>query len=246
MISHATAQRWNHSPNRAIPMIDQDELRRTTGATFEGLPRTTLARIATAAALRRYAKGATLYRASSRADGLYIVLSGRVRVSRETQAHLELLHSEGPGGVLGEIPVFGGGSFPATATAVEPTRCAHVPIEAVQRLLDEDRHFVRFALHRLANRARSLLRRIDDLTASTIPTRVARMVLARANSESSGGEFTMGASQEAIAAELGTAREVVVRALRGLVAAGAIARAGRSRFVLANEALLRTMAGDGK
>jgi CRP/FNR family transcriptional regulator len=165
-------------------------------------------------------------------------------VSRETQAHVELLHTEGPGGVLGEIPVFGGGVFPATARAVEPTRCAHLPIAAVQRLLEDDPAFVRFALHRLANRARSLLQRIDDVTASTIPARVARVVLARASTVSSGQEFTMGVSQEALAAELGTAREVVVRALRALVATGALARAGRSRFVVRNESILRTISGD--
>src|SRR5690348_5926703 len=225
-------------------MIDQDELRHATIATFDQVPAATLARIARAATLRRSGKGAILYHAGTRADGLYIVLSRRVRVARETELHVELLHTEGPGGVLGEIPIFGGGPFPATATAVEPTRCAHLPIAAVQRLLENDPAFVRFALHRLANRARSLLQRIDDVTASTIPARVARVVLARASTVSSGQEFTIGVSQEALAAELGTAREVVVRALRALVATGALARAGRSRFVVRNENTLRTIAGD--
>ena len=190
---------------------------------------------------RRYAKETTLFRAGDPADGLYIVLAGRVRVSRENAAHAELLHTEDVGGVLGEIPVFGGGAFPATAVAQATTRCAHLPLEAVRRLLAGDPVFVRFALARLAERSRALLRRIDELTATTITARVAGYVLERAG-DALEVPFALGMSQEDLARELGTAREVIVRALRALVDAGAIARSGRSRFTVANAAVLRAMA----
>ena len=201
----------------------------------------TLRRIAANAVERRYAKETTLFRAGDPTDGLYIVLAGRVRVSRESADRVELLHTEDVGGVLGEIPVFGGGPFPATAIAQAATRCAHLPMAAVHRLLADDPVFVRFALARLAERSRTLLRRIDELTATTITARVAGYVLARAG-EADGMPFTLGMSQEELARELGTAREVIVRALRALVDAGAIARSGRSRFVVANAAVLRAMA----
>ena len=201
----------------------------------------TLRRLAASVVERRVAKGATLFRAGDPADGLYIVLAGRVRVSRESAAHVELLHTEDVGGVLGEIPVFGGGPFPATAVAQTATRCAHVPIAAVERLLTEDPPFVRFALARMAERSRALLRRIDELTATTITARVAAYVLDRAG-DASNASFTLGMSQEELARELGTAREVVVRALRALVDAGAIVRSGRSRFTVVNAAVLRAMA----
>ena len=206
------------------------------------LPEATLGRIARVAQERRYARGATLYRAGDVADGLYIVLSGRVHVTREAldAESSEFLHAEGAGGVLGEIPVFGGGPFPATARAAEASRCAYLPIQLVERLIREDSEFARYALRRLAVRARSLLRRIDELTATTITARVAEHLLSRA--ESLGSDVTLGMSQEALARELGTVREVVVRALRSLVDAGAIARTGRSRFVLKRPAVLRAIA----
>ena len=204
------------------------------------LPEATQARLMSGASERRYEAGATLYRAGDPADGLYIVLSGRVHVAREGAKNSEFLHAEGAGGVLGEIPVFGGGPFPASARAAEATRCAYLPTELIERLVREDSAFARFALRRLAVRARSLLRRIDDLTATTITARVAAHLLARA--ESLGSEITIGMSQEALARELGTAREVVVRALRSLVDAGAIARTGRSRFLVKQPVLLRAVA----
>lgn len=212
----------------------------TQSVALSGLADETIRRIASAAVLRRYVKGAVLYRAGSPADGLYIVLSGRVRVARETADRTELLHNEDTGGVLGEIPVFGEGPFPATATALEATRCAHLPLSAVHRLLMDDPAFVRFALRRLAERARALLRRIDELTAMTVSARVASYLLLRAES-SSAAEFTLGVSQEELAQELGTAREVVVRALRGLIEAGAISRTGRSRFKIQDLTTLKKL-----
>lgn len=218
-----------------------DELRERIGG-MDVLPATTVGRIASAAIERRYARGAVIFRAGDAASGLYLVLSGRVRVSRESPARTELLHSEEPGGVLGEIPVFGGGTFPATAIAVEKTRCAHLPLGAVERLLGDDAEFARFALRRVAIRARGLLRRIDELTATTITSRVAEYVLARAE-RSRGDEFTLGMSQAELAAELGTAREVIVRSLGALVDGGALTRTGRSRFAVSRLATLRAIAG---
>ena len=209
---------------------------------FDSLPTATSERIAAAAIERRYSRGATLYRAGDPANGLYFVLEGHVRVSRETHTRAELLHVEEPGGVLGEIPVFGGGAFPATAVAAVPTRCAHLPVDAVERLLREDPAFSRFALRRLAVRARGLLRRIDELTATTVTARVAEYVLARAES-TGGSDVTLGMSQAELAAELGTAREVIVRSLGTLVESGALARTGRSRFAIRRLTMLRAIAG---
>ena len=220
-------------------MITADELQASV-PDLEALPGPTLERIAAMVVRRRYAAGAILYRAGDRADGLYFILDGRVRVSRETSAHAELLHVETAGGVLGEIPVFGGGPFPATASAAEATVCAHLEAAGVERLLNEDVAFARFALRRLAERGRGLLRRIDELTATTITARVADYVRSRSE-KSLGDEFILGMSQEELARELGTAREVIVRALRALIAAGAIERAGRSRFRVRRLATLRAM-----
>jgi CRP-like cAMP-binding protein len=219
-------------------MISPDVLRERVPA-LGALSETALRRLAQAATERRYAAGATLYRAGDPPDALYLVLDGSVRVVRG--ARPQLLHTEGPGGVLGEIPVFGGGPFPATAVARTTTRCAHLPLAAVERLLADDPAFVRFALARLAERSRALLNRIDELTATTITARVADYVLGRAP-DASAAPFTLGMSQEELARELGTAREVIVRALRALVDAGAIARSGRSRFTVTNVSVLQAMA----
>src|SRR3954463_15258028 len=86
-----------------------------TSTAFDGLSGDLKRRLSNVAIERRVGRGRTLFRAGDEASGLYVVLSGRLRVSRETAQRVELLHTEQAGGILGEIPVFGGSPFPATA-----------------------------------------------------------------------------------------------------------------------------------
>jgi CRP/FNR family transcriptional regulator len=221
-------------------MISSQVLRNAVPG-FDTMSEGVLERIAALARERRYPPNRVLYRAGDEADGLFIVLSGHVRVSRQTRGRSRTLHDERSGGVLGEIPVLGGGTFPATAIAIETTRCAHLPLSAVERLVREEPEVARYAMRRLAVRARSLLRRIDELTATTVLIRVARHVLLRAETAPT-PEFSLGLSQAALSEELDTAREVVVRALAALIDARAIRRAGRSRFVVVRLPVLRAIA----
>ena len=206
---------------------------------FASLPEAVRRQLVSSSIERRLGTGEALFRAGDDANALYVVLSGKLRVSRETARHVEMLHLEEPGGILGEIPVFGDVKFPATAVATEPARCAVIPRATIDRLLHDSPEFSRFALQRLARRAQSLLHRIDELTALTVTARVAHVFLQRADGPD---EFALGISQSGLAADLGTAREVVVRAIGELVRSGAIRRAGRSRFVVTNRARLRSIA----
>lgn len=198
-------------------------------------------RLVAAAVIRRYQRRAVLFRAGDAPAALHFVLSGRVRVARRTDSGSSVLHFEEAGGVLGEIPVFGGGAYPATATAAESVRCAVLTAGTVERLLAEEPEFARFALHRIARRARSVLERLDELSDYSVKARVAGFLLARAEITSR-RSIDLGMSQAALADRLGTVREVVVRSLRALCGDGAIRRDGRSRFVVADEQRLRELA----
>jgi CRP-like cAMP-binding protein len=43
---------------------------------------------------------------------------------RRERGRAHVVHEEGPGGTLGEVPLFDGGGYPATAIAQAATRCA--------------------------------------------------------------------------------------------------------------------------
>jgi CRP-like cAMP-binding protein len=101
-------------------------------------------------------------------------------------------------------------------------------------------------MRRLAARAQVLFARLDELRGHTVTARVAAALLERARRARGGGErpdFTLGMSQAALAEELGTAREVVVRALGALCAAGAVRRTGRARYAVERLDVLESIAG---
>ena len=198
-------------------------------------------RVAALSVIRRYPRRAELFRAGDAPAALHFVLTGRVRVARRANSGSTVLHFEEAGGVLGEIPVFGGGSYPATASAAASVCCAVLSARAVERLLAEEPEFARFALRRVARRARVVLDRLDQLSDYSVTARLAEHLLGVA--EVSGNRrLELGMSQAALADRLGTVREVLVRSLRTLCDEGAIRRVGRAKFDVANASRLRELA----
>ena len=198
-------------------------------------------RVAAASVIRRYPRRSVLFRAGDAPAALHFVLTGRVRVARRADSGSTVLHFEEAGGVLGEIPVFGGGPYPATASAAAPVCCAVLTAPAVERLLAEEPEFARFALRRVARRARVVLDRLDQLSDYSVTARLADHLLERAASSGT-RNLDLGMSQASLADRLGTAREVLVRSLRALCDEGAIRRVGRARFDVASADRLRQLA----
>jgi len=181
------------------------------------------------AVTRRYAAGEVLFTVGSAARGLFVILEGRVRVTRGRHGRPHVVHEEGPGGILGEIPVFDGGGYPATAVAREATRCVVYTPRAIDAAMAVDPK-VGWAIARsLAGRVRGLLERLDRLTARDVTARLAALVRER-HRASHGAAFALGQTHQELAEELGTVREVVVRSLRELRRRGVIASAGRGRY----------------
>ena len=181
------------------------------------------------AVTRRYAAGEVLFTAGSAARGLFVILEGRVRVTRGRHGRPHVVHEEGPGGTLGEIPLFDGGGYPATAVAREATRCVVYTPQAITAAMGVDPQ-VGWAIARtLAGRVRGLLERLDRFTARDVTARLAAHVRER-HQAGRGAAFTLGQTHQELAEELGTVREVVVRSLRELRRKGVIASAGRGRY----------------
>src|SRR5690348_6386736 len=70
---------------------------------------------------RSFAAGEILFSEGEACKGLYIVVSGRVRIFKTAlNGREQVLTIEGPGASIAELPVFDGGTYPASASAVEP------------------------------------------------------------------------------------------------------------------------------
>jgi len=187
-----------------------------------------------------------LLRRGDAAGGAYLVVDGSLRVYYVTAEGREatLYHVE-PGGtcVLALTSTFNDAPFPAWVDAGPAGGTfVRVPGNVLRRLLDSEGAFRQFVFGALAGRVFELMCTLEEAGSAAIEQRVARYLLRRRAPDGS-----VRVSQIGIASELGTAREVVFRALRSL-SRRKLVRTGRMRVhVLDAPGLGRAAApaGDG-
>jgi CRP/FNR family transcriptional regulator len=195
---------------------------------------------------RVFASGEHLWNAGDAASVLTLVLEGKVRVVRGSGGRVLGIHSGEPGSMLGEIPFFTKSPYPATAIAAEPTRCLLITHPGLAHALRVDPSVALTLLEGLSQRVALLVERVTELSSESVQSRLSRFILDRIATRASAGiapVFSLGMTQSALAEELGTVREVVVKELRGLRQAGAIELAGSGRYRLVDGKALRRAAG---
>lgn len=223
-------------------MVDPKVL--DTTELFGSLGRGAREALAARAVARQFKPGDRLWHTGDEPRGLFVILSGQVRVVGQSGRRQHVVHVEGPGATLGEVPFFGGGGYPATAIAAEATRCLVVDRASLRAVMAQHPDLAWALLARLATRVRRVLERLSRQTSDPIRSRLAAFLLARPVSSS--GTITLGGTQSALAEELGTVREVVVRHLGEFVASGWLERRGRGEYLVRHAPALATAASGAK
>lgn len=195
---------------------------------FAGTPSNVVDALARRATEVRFAPNEVIFLTGSQPRGWFIILEGTVRVVRGSEGRQHVIHTETTGGTLAEVPLVENGTHPATAVAQTPTRCALLTRQALENAIAEQPAVAFLIARRLAARVRLLVDRLDSRSARTVDSRLAAFLLTRRSA--SPEAFTLGSSQQALAEELGTVREVVVRTLRRFRQQGLIEPAGRGRY----------------
>ena len=187
-----------------------------------------------------------LFREGESCRGLYLVVEGAVRTYRATRDGQEQVFGVyGPGESLGEVSLFDEGPYLASASVIRDGRVLFLPFVEVHALYRSHPEVAHAVVQELSGRVRSLAALVDQLALQDVPTRVAAAVLRYARDGGAlgdGATFQMPRTQEELAAELGTTREGVSRALRGLRTAGVIGQRG-PRIQLLDPARLESIAG---
>jgi len=222
-------------------MLDIRSLQRIPA--FAGLAPPALHELAARGIERRYAARQTLFRAGQPSPGMFLVVEGRVRVVRDGADRRQVVHTEGPGATLGEVPLFDGGALPATAVALLPTRCLVFTLGAIEAAIGRDPRLALMLLGQLSRRVRQLVLRLDRLSFQSVRARLADYLLSRTPASTRPVVLFEG-TQTDLAEELGTVREVLVRELRYLRSLGVIRATGRGGYrVLDAGGLRRLVAG---
>lgn len=179
---------------------------------------------------RAVSKGEVLFREGEECRGLYLVVEGSVRVYRANPSGQEQVFGVfNAGDSLSDVALFDDGPYLASARVLEAGRVLFLLFEHVHSLYRTHPDVAHAVVRELGARVRTLTLLADQLSLQDVPTRVAAAVLRYAEQSSAlrvGGAFRIPRTQEELAAELGTTREGVARALRSFRTSGAIEQRG--------------------
>src|SRR6478735_10932439 len=90
---------------------------------FNGLTETELQFLAERAVPRSYAKGELLFTEGDPCTGLFVIETGKVRIFKSSpNGREQILAIEGPGSSVAELPLFDGGTYPASTAAMDGAR----------------------------------------------------------------------------------------------------------------------------
>lgn len=192
--------------------------------------------LATEAQRARVPAGATLFEEGAPCQGFPLVLSGAVRVARGAPNGRSLeLYRVTPGElcVVSTSCLFGHHPLTAHGQAVEPTDLVLLSPAGFERWAAFE-PFRRFVFGVFADRLADLMALAEAVAFQRLDQRLAAALL--------GHGATLRLTHQALADELGTAREIVTRLLKRFEQQGCVAL-GRERIDVLDAAALRTLAG---
>ena len=164
--------------------------------------------------------GSRIYGPGQSPENYLLMLDGTVRVQQVSEGGREIVLyrvSAGESCALTTACLMGYEDYLAEAIAETDVRAVAIPRATFDDLIARSPEFRRFVFTAFSTRVTNLFRIIDEVAFSRMDIRLAHKLL-----ELSGGADSVTVTQQQLAAELGSAREVISRILsefqrRGLV-----------------------------
>ena len=209
---------------------------------FSGLTENELAFLAQRAVPRRYSAGEIVFGEGEPCLGMYVVESGQIRIFKRSSGGREhVLSVDGPGSSVAELPVFDGGNYPASAAAVDDATLLFVSKQDFHALCLAHPQVALKVLRVVGARLRRLVGIIEELSFTTVRHRLASFLLKLAQREgkrtAQGIQLALPSSNQELASQIGTVRELVSRNLSRLQAEGVLQLDGRHVLILDLKAL---------
>lgn len=196
---------------------------------FQGLPERELAEIEKIVMEKQFGRGETIFFEGDEGNGFYIVIEGRVKIYKMSlQGKEHILHIFGEGEPFGEVPVFHGQPFPATAEALVATRVLFLPRKAFVQIVTQSPSIALNMLAMLSMRLRRFASQIESLSLKEVPARLASYLLYLSEEQGGADSVELEISKGQLASLLGTIPETLSRILGKMSEEGLIEVQGRT------------------
>lgn len=182
----------------------------------------------------------SVFQSGAACSNYLLVLDGVVRVHMVSENGREVtLYRVGKGDscVLTTSCLLGQETYPAAAVTETEVSAVMLPAGLFEAAMDRSRLFRGFVFSGLGHRLAQVIQRMEEVALGAIDKRLVRFLLERMD-----GSGAVAGTHEAMAMELGTAREVVSRHLKRLEEQGCL-RLARGRVEVTDRAALERLAG---
>lgn len=182
------------------------------------------------------------FQEGSGCPGVAFVGAGDIRVFKVSREGREItLYHVGQGEtcLLTLNAAMGNSSYPASAVVEAPVEAVAVPVDSFRAWVRRDDSMRVFVFEQMAHRISHLMALIHDVVFQRLDRRLADYLLSR--QVEPGTDTVLDVTHNAIAAELGSAREVISRVLKELEREGAV-ELGRGHIEIVDRGLLERLA----
>lgn len=192
---------------------------------FEGLSAAVLERLLQNTRVVTESRGKLLFMRGDAADRIYLLLSGWVKLYRDTSEGAQtVLAVLKPGDTVAEAAMFLERSYPAGAEVVDDARLLEIPAKPFLAVLREDSEVALKMLGALSIRLRGLVLHIEQLQARSTPQRLGGFLLSLSESMEGSSVVRLPYDKSLVAARLGMKPESLSRALAKLRKYGVVTK----------------------
>lgn len=206
---------------------------------LQGLDNSALAEISRLAQRRPYAQGEIIVLEGQPCTTVHFIVKGEVKVNKVSlEGREQVMIRLGPGNAFCLVPAFDGGPNPSTVEASTEVTLYALRKQDFLQILRHHPEVALAVLKYLSVKLRHFTKLVEDLSLRTVEERLARLLLRLATEED---VVHRRRTQQEMAAELGTVREMIGRTLRRFEEEGII-RFDRHRIVIVDRAALEAKA----
>jgi CRP/FNR family transcriptional regulator len=188
---------------------------------------------------KRYAPGEALFHEGEECSGLFVLGQGSVKIFKTSSSGREvMLAVESAPSSVAEVPLFDGGPYPATVSALDHVVAYLISKQDFRAVCHNHPEVPLKVLNMVGRRLRTLVSVVESVTFGSVRQRLARLLLDFADQEGR-DSFLLPITHQELALRLGTVREVISRNLSRFQAEGLLRMQRREISLLDRAGLLR-------
>ena len=197
---------------------------------FSGLTKSEMAEVEAITREKRYTRNETIYSAGKHEKGLFVIHTGKVKISRlSPTGKVQVIRVLGPGEFMGELTVLNRSNPTDFAEALEPCTMCVIEGEKLKLLMNRYPSIALKVMEELSLRLERAEDLIEDINLHSAEQRLAEILLKLSAGKE---EFDLPLSKGDLASQLGMTQETLSRRLAAFRSDGFIELQGQRRILM--------------